>query len=230
VTRGGCPRLGKVLHIIPASKQYADVVMFGVNLIPIHGLAVISREEDLLLAKAQADLVSSLLGLKVTVKTVKKADAISFAKSLSELISELSEFDELVMNLGAADKELSVSAVVVATVLGIKTFNVENGDVSFLPTMGVPLLSIISDEKVVIVETLYDLGGKVSKLETLAKKMGISRALLSYHINGSARTPGLVQLGLVGIKRKGRSSIVELTDVGKIFALASKIKKSMKGP
>ncbi len=197
---------------------------------PIHGLAVISREENLLLAKAQADLVSSLLGLKVIVKTLKKADAVSFAKSLSELISELREFDELVMNLGAADKELSVSAVVVATVLGIKTFNVKDGNVSFLPTMGVPLLSIISDEKVFIVETLYDLGGKVSKLEILANKMGISRALLSYHINGSARTPGLVQLGLVGIKRKGRSSIVELTDVGRIFALASKIKKLMKNP
>ena len=203
--------------------------MAGANLIPIHGLAILAREEDLIMTKAQADLVSSLLGMKVkvTVKTVRDVDAISFAQTLSELIEQFRGYDDYVMNLGAADKELSVSAVVVATVLGIKTFNVKDGDVSFLPTMDLPLSSIISEEKSSIIETLYNMGGKVLKLEKLARKMGISRALLSYHINGSARTPGLAQLGLVRIKRKGRSSTVELTDAGKIFALASRIRRLM---
>jgi hypothetical protein len=58
----------------------------------------------------------------------------------------------------------------------------------------------------------------VNSLEELVDLTGYDKAQLSYHINGSADSKGLVELGLVDVVRQERGRLgVKLTALGKIF-------------
>ncbi len=78
-----------------------------------------------------------------------------------------------------------------------------------LPILKLSYNEIISDAKLKILQALDKAGGFVESLDDLARQCKFGKPLLSYHVQGSAESKGLVQLGLVDVERleRGRTKI-----------------------
>jgi hypothetical protein len=63
---------------------------------------------------------------------------------------------------------------------------------------------IISDAKIKILQALDRAGGSVESLDDLTRQCEFGKPLLSYHVQGSAESKGLVHLGLVDVERQER--------------------------
>ncbi|MEM4416553.1 MAG: hypothetical protein QXD32_00675, partial [Nitrososphaerota archaeon] len=61
--------------------------------------------------------------------------------------------------------------------------------------------------------------GAVEDFEELCHLTSFGKSLLSYHLNGTESSKGLVQLGLVRTFERGKKKVVEITELGKMFLL-----------
>ncbi len=92
------------------------------------------------------------------------------------------------------------------------------GNPMLLPILKLSYNEMISDAKIKILQAIDKAGGFVESLDQLSKHCEFGKPLLSYHIQGSSESKGLVQLGLVDVERleRGRNRII-LNTLGKML-------------
>ncbi|PSN85200.1 hypothetical protein B9Q02_07315 [Candidatus Marsarchaeota G1 archaeon BE_D] len=113
---------------------------------------------------------------------------------------------------------MTCSALASAFIFGIKAFWTDGNKPYIFPIIKLSYHRTLSDAKLSILNAIYKSGGFVNSLEELVDLTGYDKAQLSYHINGSADSKGLVELGLVDVVRQERGRLgVKLTALGKIF-------------
>ena len=135
--------------------------------------------------------------------------------AVSDVIKE-QEKDKVVINISSADRISQCALTNAAHVNGIKAFAVLDGRLMMLPIMKLSFSSMISPKKMTILKELHK-NTCSNSLEELAKKTGMSLQLLSYHVKGTPKSEGLVQLELVEIKEeKGRIKAC-LSTMGSLF-------------
>jgi hypothetical protein len=139
---------------------------------------------------------------------------------VSQIIKdEGSNYEQILINVSAGDKMIGCAALSCAFVNGIKAFGTDmKGDPMLLPILKLSYNEIISDAKIKILQALDKTGGSAESLDELSKYCEFGKPLLSYHIQGSSESKGLVHLGLVDVERleRGRTRII-LNTLGKML-------------
>ena len=208
-----------VVQVAFISGKPSEALVSSLSRLPLDSLVLVCRREDLALVKARADVIRPLLGVDVSIEPLEGDLIESAVEILSRLVAEFG--GEVIVNLGGADAELAVVGLSAAYLLGLRTFTISDGKLLELPVVRKPILSFISKEKVEVLVALLG-SGDWSTLEDLSGLTKRGRAVLSYHIHGSERTPGLADMGLVEVRRRGKVTEVSLTPTGRALAISAK--------
>lgn len=123
---------------------------------------------------------------------------------------------KLLLNVASGDKLSACIALSAAFVNGIKAFGVKDGKPMLFPVLKFSYYRLISEKKMRILKALID--GALT-LEELGKAAEMSPPLLSYHLHGSLKTQGLIDLGLVEMG-SGKTARVRLSTLGKMLLRA----------
>lgn len=124
---------------------------------------------------------------------------------------------EVLINIATGDSVTKCAATCAAFVNGLKAFDVIGRDVMMLPVLKFSYYRLIPERKMDVLQLLSKDRDCCASFEELSKKLNMSLPLVSYHINGNAKTEGLKQMGLVDItEMKGRMSVA-LTTLGKLI-------------
>jgi hypothetical protein len=126
------------------------------------------------------------------------------------------------VNLSEGSKMLSCSALSSAFILGIKAFTFVEGDKPYtFPVLKLGYYHALSEAKLSILRAIQKRGeGAVGSLEELANMTGHDKAEVSRHINGSADSKGLIELGLVAVERRSQGRLaVGRSPLGKILLM-----------
>lgn len=135
--------------------------------------------------------------------------------SLAEVL-EGQEKENVVINISTADRISQCALTNAAHVNGIKAIAVFETHVMVLPILKLSYSNMLSPKKLKVLQELQK-STCSSSLEELAKSTQMSLQLLSYHINGSAKSKGLSELELVDTEDiKGRVKVC-LSTMGRLF-------------
>jgi DNA-binding MarR family transcriptional regulator len=133
-------------------------------------------------------------------------------------IKALEGGERVLVLTSSADKMGACAALSASFVNGLKAFAVENEKIMMFPVLKFSYYRLLSNKKLSIMRYLRTQPDCCASLEDLARRTKMSLALVSYHINGSAKTEGLVSEGLVDIMEgsHGRNQVI-LTELGKLL-------------
>lgn len=199
-------------------------ILTGLRNFPIHKLILLHYAEDKKKVEEFAGSLRSTLGITISLRLIAQPDIIRSAlEHVSDIIkTEQGQFEQILINVSAGDKMIGCAALSCAFVNGIKAFGTDtSGLPMLLPILKLSYNEIISDAKIKILQSLDSIGGTIESLEDLSKHSGFGKPLLSYHINGTTDSKGLVQLGLVDIERleRGRNKIT-INTLGRMLIFA----------
>lgn|SRR5574340_134317 len=199
-------------------------ILTGLRNFPIHKLILLHYAEDKKKVEEFAGSLRSTLGITISLRLIAQPDIIRSAlEHVSDIIkTEQGQFEQILINVSAGDKMIGCAALSCAFVNGIKAFGTDtSGLPMLLPILKLSYNEIISDAKIKILQSLDSIGGTIESLEDLSKHSGFGKPLLSYHINGTVDSKGLVQLGLVDIERleRGRNKIT-INTLGRMLIFA----------
>jgi hypothetical protein len=202
-----------------------DGIVAGIRNFPIHKLAILCYEEDKAKAEEFARRIRSTLGIPVSLLMVSDRNVIrDVLEKVAEIIkNEMSDFEQILMNVSAGDKMIGCAALSAAFVNGIKAFGMDQeGCPMLLPVLKLSYSEIVSDAKLGILRVIDKAGGQVESLEKLSEISDYGKPLLSYHVQGARESKGLADLGLVEVNRAERGKItVKLTTLGKLLIASS---------
>jgi hypothetical protein len=132
-------------------------------------------------------------------------------------IKKANEEKDILINVSTGDKISRCAMTSAAFVNGLKAFSTYDGVISMLPVLKFSYYKLITDRKMRILETLFNVPDCCASLEQLSKECKMSLPLVSYHINGNPKSEGLKTMGLVDTKEiKGRIEVM-LSLMGKIL-------------
>jgi Domain of unknown function (DUF6293) len=196
-----------------------DAVLVGIRNFPVHKLILVSPKDAAETTGKLAQRLSDTLKLDVEIKEINDPSVPTMLETVAGILNDHSDdFEDFVINVGAAGKHLTCAGVTAAFVNGIKAFDVMGDQPMMLPVLKLSFTQIISGPKMEILHALEGVGGKTSSLEELGKIANFGKPLLSYHIRGSEEGRGLEDLGLVEVQqlKQGRLE-VKLTDMGRML-------------
>lgn len=196
-----------------------DAVLVGIRNFPVHKLILVSPIDAVESTNRLARSLSETLKFEVEIQEIKDPSVPTMLETVAGIINnQSSNFEDLIINVGAAGKHLTCAGVTAAFVNGIKVFDVMGDQPMMLPVLKLNFTEIISGPKMEILQALYSAGGKTASLEELGKIANFGKPLLSYHIRGSDEARGLEDLGLVEVQqlKQGRLE-VKLTDMGRML-------------
>lgn len=220
------------LQIATFGKSQQGGISSGITNFPIHELALICFDSDKHDADKFSRKVEKTLGIPVTVNVVTLDNVIRDTLDRVNEILNLhgKDFQQVLINVSAGDKLLNCAALSAAFINGIMAFGVDKtGRPVPMPVIKLSYSELISEAKVKILRTLDDVGDIVESLDQLEQASGFGKPLLSYHIQGSKESKGLVDLGLVAIKRGDKNKMsIELTTLGKLIVSSKALNQEWK--
>ncbi len=199
-----------------------DPVLVGIRTLPTHKLYLIHLESDKPVAEKLIHDLASVLKVEVDSYSVPNNDVLTrVLEGVAGILQrEKENFDDVLFNVSSGEKLLGCAALSAAFVNGLKAFAVVNGEPMLLPVLKFSYDRVISQTKLDILKALQKTGGEVDSLESLKELTGYGKPLLSYHIQGAEDSQGLVELGLVEVRKGQRGkSMVKATTLGKLLTL-----------
>jgi hypothetical protein len=212
----------KTLQIATFGTDGQDAIAFGIKNFPIHKLILICFHEDKNKAEEFSRRIKNILGLPISITLVTKENVIRDTMDRINEILQLhgNEFEDILMNVSCGDKLLGCAALSTAFIHGVKAFGMDYTHTMplMMPVLKLSYNEIISDAKKKILMAIDSTGGSVDSLDQLEKISGFGKPLLSYHVQGSKDSKGLVELGLVDIEKGERNKIsTKITTLGKLL-------------
>jgi DNA-binding transcriptional ArsR family regulator len=125
------------------------------------------------------------------------------------------EKEKIVINISTADRISQCAITNAAHVNGLRAVAILNGKMVMLPILRMSFSNVLSEKKMKILEALE--GNCIGSLEEISKKTGMSLQLVSYHINGTPKSPGLVKHEMIETKSEKGKIRVCLSTMGKLF-------------
>lgn len=130
-------------------------------------------------------------------------------------IVEKHNSDDIIVNVATGDRMSTCSALSAAFANGLKAFGIMEGKPMLLPIMKLSYYNELTDKKFKILTQLTK--EKYKSLSELSKKTGMSISLLSYHLNGTLKYKGLLNLRLVEVKQENKNLYVRLSELGSLL-------------
>lgn len=211
----------KTLQISAFSQEDVKSILVGIRHFPINKLALICYDYDRHQVEDFINNINELLSLEISISTIDDNNIIhNTIKKVNQILVESKGFDQIMMNIGPGDKLLSYAVLSSAFIYGIKAFsyNAVNDSSFLMPVLNLSYNEIISDTKIKILKTIEEVGGSIESLEQMEHISSFGKSLLSYHIQGTKDSKGLVSLGLLDVEKKDRGKIsATITPLGKLL-------------
>jgi len=200
-----------------------EAVLVGLRNFPAHKLTLISSVESADQANQLSNKLMETLRLDVEIMQVTEGTIPAILEVIAQVVRKDSEtFQDFLINVGSASKQLTSAAVTAAFVHGVKAFEVMGDQAVALPIMNFSYIHAITEPKMEILRAIERCGGDVESLEKLSQASNFGKPLLSYHIRGSENGRGLEKLGLVEVERWKRGRLkVRLTPLGRTLLASS---------
>ncbi len=195
--------------VAPVGEDWRNIFI-GIKDFPVEKMVLIAPDEESILEIARAvgkDM--DRLRIPYEVLTIRGEMFEGFFQIVNQLRQREGE-DKLLLNVASGDKLSACVALSAAFVNGIKAFGVKDGKPMLFPVMKFSYYKLISDKKMKILKALMD---RSLTLEELGRATGMSPPLISYHLHGSRKTQGLLDLGLVEMD-EGKVVTVGLSTLG----------------
>lgn len=216
--RGGRSMVRETLHIATYGPDDSDAILTGIRYLPISKLILIAPEGVGERASAFAGEMRRALKIETEVHEVSKPILYNSLMLFRDILARAGDYEDVIVNASSGDKALGCAALTAAFINGLKTIVIENGKPVLLPLIKLSYSEIVSETKINILRAIRDAGGEIEELQRLSELTGLGKSLLSYHINGSEDSKGLIQLGLVSVsKTKKGKSTVSLTEMGEML-------------
>lgn len=203
-----------------------EAVLVGLRNFPAHKLTLLSTDDALNQAHELSRKLTETLKLIVDIKQLRDATIPTMLEAVGQTVRIESEtFQDFLINVGSAGKQLTCAGVTAAFVHGIKAFDVVDEQPIVLPVMKFSYTQVVTEPKMEILRAIERSGGDVESLEKLSGLSNYGKPLLSYHIRGSEDGRGLEDLGLVEVERGKRGRLrVRLTALGRTVLSTSPAK------
>lgn len=195
-----------------------DALFEGIKEFPTERIILIAPEERVDAAeKARNELEK--FKIPVTIKTIRAEGESALWEEMFETISRIKKGEkdtELLVNVATGDTTTRCAATSAAFVNGLKAFSVGEKGAMLLPVLKFSYYKILTDKKMAILKVLNQPGCCMS-LEDLGKRTGMSLPLVSYHVNGTLKTEGLKELGLVDTNERNGRVEIHLSLMGRLL-------------
>lgn len=194
-----------------------EAIFVGLRNFPAHKLVLIALTESLDQSRALSTQLEHTLKLAVSITEIKDSSIQTMLDTIGQLVrKERESFQDFLINVGPAGKNLACAGVTAAFVYGIKAFDVVGDQAEMFPVMKFSYTQAVTAPKIEILRAIERSGGDVESLEALSSIVNYGKPLLSYHIRGSQDSVGLESLGLVEVERGRRGRLrVKLTSLGR---------------
>jgi len=204
-------------NIIAPAGDSLDSVFVGVREFPTEKIFFIHQPSYL--GKVD-ELTRELAKFKIGVQAVEVKGPLmeGMFRSFAQIKIATGE-ETLLVNISSGDKMSSCAALAAAFVNGLRAFHIEGDRVMMFPVLKFSYYRLLPEKKLSMIKFLKGQPDCCSSLEDLSERMGMSLALISYHINGNAKVEGLVSQGLVELHHgPGGRTQVMLTALGRLIA------------
>lgn len=204
-----------------------DAILVGLRNFPAHKLLLLASGENIGQANALSENLKTTLKLPVEVVPIRDKTIAAMLEAVGQIIrSESGNFQDFLINVGPASKQLTGAGVAAAFVLGIRAFDVVGEQPDILPVMKFSYTQAVTEPKLEILRAIESAGGVVESLEKLSGVSNFGKPLLSYHIRGSDEGDGLEELGLVEVERGKRGRLrVKITALGRTLLSTGRVKQ-----
>jgi len=202
--------------VIAPVGDFMDALYVGIKEFPTERIILItpeSRHDDALKAKEELDKFK----IPVQIKQIKGNVWEETFKAVAD-IKALEKDSKILINVATGDRDTRCAATSAAFVNGIRAFGVsDDNEAMMLPVLRFSYYKVITDKKMSILKTIFNEDECCASLEQLGNKTGMSLPLISYHINGTLKSEGLKQLGLVQTEENKGKVSVQLTMQGRLL-------------
>jgi hypothetical protein len=198
--------------VVAPAGDNIDALFIGIREFPTEKVVLITPKKYISeAAKAQKELKK----FRIPVKVI---DIDESWEAIFRAISEIkSSHENILVNVATGDRDGQCAATSAAFVNGLRAFSIDKGEAMMLPVLKFSYYKMIPERKLAILNILRQDKTCCASFEELSKRLKISLPLVSYHINGNAKSEGLVQMGLAEVtEKKGRMKIA-LTSLGKLL-------------
>lgn len=198
--------------VIAKVNESMDSLFKGLEAFPAERVFLISEKQYQQIAKKTKEELEKR-NVKAHIKIIQGNIWEEMFRAVAEIKSLIN--DNLIINVGTADKQCRCAATCAGFVNGIKVFDVTDQGAMLLPILKFSYYKILTDKKMHILRVLEQ--NKNASLELLHKKTRMSLPLISYHINGNLKSEGLKDLGLVETQEEKGRITVNLTTLAKLL-------------
>ena len=205
-------------HIIIAPVgDHMDDLYVGVREFPTERVILVA---DPSMMEESEKAREGLEKFKIPVQIKKLPEEGHIWEKTFEAISEIKNTEKdkpLLVNVSTGDRDTRCAATSAAFVNGIKAFAVDKDQAMLLPILKFSYYKILTDKKLEILKIISQDPKCCASLDELSKKTGMSLPLISYHVNGTIKSEGLKELGLVEtLEEKGKIKI-SLSMMGRLL-------------
>jgi hypothetical protein len=204
----------KNLVIAPVGSNM-DALYVGIREFPTERIILISPENMLDAAEAARKELEKFK-IPVQIREIKGNLWEETFRTVAE-IKAIEKDTSILINVATGDTNTRCAATSAAFVNGIKAFAVDGSEAMMLPVLKFSYYKMVTDKKMDILRVLYKEQTCCASLDELGKLSGMSLPLISYHVNGTLKSEGLRQLGLVETEEKKGRVTIRLTTQGRLL-------------
>lgn len=190
-----------------------DALFIGMKEFPTEKIILITPKDNLRKAR-KLEKKLRVFSLPVTIKEIDGNLMENMFASFGEICAQHNH-DDLIVNVATGDRLSTCAALSAAFANGLKAFGVMNKKPMLLPIMKLSYYNELTDSKFKILSQLSP--EQYLSLTESRKKTDMSLSLLSYHLNGTLKYKGLLQLRLVEVKEQNKNVLVKLSQMGSLL-------------
>jgi hypothetical protein len=200
--------------VAPAGDDMDSVYQL-VRTFPTDKVILVSDAKD---AKRAGGFIKSLDRFRIPAEIARvRHYTIEELSRATKAVKEAEKDREVIISVASGNRITSCLILSAAFVNGIKAVGILDGKVVLMPVMGFSYYKNIPEQKLKIMRFLYRSPDCCRSMEELGQGMKMSLPLVSYHINGSVKVEGLMQMGLVEAAEGRKRVSVTLSELGKIM-------------
>ncbi|MBN1792956.1 hypothetical protein JW826_04715 [Candidatus Woesearchaeota archaeon] len=200
--------------IVAPVGDYMEDLFVGIREFPTEKVILLAPKDRM---KEAEETKKSLDKFKVPTE-IKQIDGFIWEEIFKEVANiKKIEGGDVLINVSTGDRESRCAATSAAFVNGLKAFAIKDNEPMMLPVLKFSYYTLLTNKKMGILKTLFTKKDCCASLEDLSKQTKMSLPLISYHINGTLKSEGLKQMGLVETREEKGKIRINLSFLGRMI-------------
>lgn len=199
--------------LIAPVGENSKALFVGMKEFPTERVILLATKEHFKEAKKLSQKLEDF-----TIKSeIRELDGNILEKIFEEFadICSLYDNEDIIVNVATGNHSTTCASLSASYANGLKAFDVFDDMPMVLPVLKLSYYHELSDSKMNILKAMDE--NNFQPINTLSKKLNMSIALLSYHINGNDMYTGLKKHRLIDTKLINKNLHIKLSSMGKLL-------------